>query len=600
MPKAKAKAKTGRTHGGHPLFDQVKVDRMMADVNALSQWVRLSGTPEELEAFRYTQRQLKAAGVKTTLLLHDAFISLPGPAGLHVTPAGRMATPLRCVTHSFSASTSPDGLEAEATYLGDASAADLVAETVAGKVAVIDGLANPARVHAAESAGAVGLVFLNRDRLVHEMIVSTIWGSPPPEHLNRVPRVPVVSVAQPEGDRVREFLGKPGGARIKLTTQVDTGWRKTPILIGELRGSVEDSFVLMSGHLDSWHKGAMDNGTANATMLEVARVMAKQKRHRGIRFAFWSGHSHGRYSGSTWYADNHWDELNARCVVHVNVDSTGGMGSTINRHAFSMPETRGVADRVIRALEGGSFEGARLGRMGDQSFVGVGIPSLLMDVSEQPGDSPHASRDFNLPTGGSTGGLGWWWHTTDDLPDKIDPVALARDCKVYLGIVHAFATEPMLPLDYHAAAQAWVERLRAIPRNAHRFVNLRPTLGEAHRLARSTTALARRAVSVRKARPDVVRAFNAGLLSLGRHLIPADYTQTGRFDHDLAMESRESPRLAAVKALAAAKGDAVKHLAVRAVRDLNALRFALAGAAAAAEATVSGQNSAKRTRRSST
>ena len=76
----KTKAKPGRAHGGHPLFDQVNVSRMMADVNALAQWVRLSGTPEELQAVRYVQRQLKAAGVKTTLLLHDAFISLPGPA----------------------------------------------------------------------------------------------------------------------------------------------------------------------------------------------------------------------------------------------------------------------------------------------------------------------------------------------------------------------------------------------------------------------------------------------------------------------------------------------------------------------------------------
>jgi hypothetical protein len=594
MPKADAKAKAGRKPGGHPLFDQVKVDRMIADVNALSQWVRLSGSPEEMQAFRYVQRQLKAAGVKTTLLVHDAFISLPGPAALHITPAGRMATPLRCVTHSFSAATAPDGFEADATYLADATAQDLAPAAVSGKIAVVDGLANPARVHAGEAAGAVGMVFLNRDRLVHEMIVSTVWGSPPPEHLSRVPAIPVVSVAQPEGDRIREFLSKPGGAKIKLTTQVDTGWRKTPLLVGELRGAVEDSFVLLSGHLDSWHKGAMDNGTANATMLEVARIMAKQKRYRGVRFAFWSGHSHGRYSGSTWYADNHWDELNEKCVVHVNVDSTGGMGSVINRHAFSMPETRGIADRVIRAVEGGGFEGGRIGRMGDQSFVGLGIPSLLMDVSEQPGDSPHASRDFNLPTGGSTGGLGWWWHTTDDLPDKIDAAALERDCKVYLGIVHAFATEPVLPLDYNAVAQAWVERLRGVPRNAQRFVNVRPTLGEAHRLARSTSALSRRAATMRKARPDVVRAFNAGLLSLGRHLIPVDYTQTGRFDHDLAMESREPPRLMAIKGLGTAKGDAIKHLTVRAVRDLNALRFTLSAAADIADATASGRNTLKR------
>ena len=160
--------------------------------------------------------------------------------------------------------------------------------------------------------------------------------------------------------------------------------------------------------------------------------------------------------------------------------------------------------------------------------------------------------------------------------------------------MHAFATEPVVPLDYNAVAQSWIERLRGIPRNAQRFVKVRPTLGAAHRLARSTSALARRAGSIRRARPDVVRAFNAGLLSLSRQLIPVDYTQTGRFDHDLAMESRDPPRLAAVKALGTAKGDAIKHLIVRAVRDLNALRFTFAGAADAAEATASGRNSLKR------
>ena len=87
---------------------------------------------------------------------------------------------------------------------------------------------------------------------------------------------------------------------------------------------------VFSGHVDSWHYGAMDNGTANATMLEVARLLAQHRDelYRGLRVIFWSGHSHGRYSGSTWYVDNHWEELHDRCVAHVNVDSTGARGAS--------------------------------------------------------------------------------------------------------------------------------------------------------------------------------------------------------------------------------------------------------------------------------
>ena len=83
---------------------------------------------------------------------------------------------------------------------------------------------------------------------------------------------------------------------------------------------------MFSGHHDTWDYGVMDNGGANATMLEVARLFAPERAdwRRGLRLCFWSGHSHGRYSGSAWYADTHWDELVRRCVAHVNVDSTGG------------------------------------------------------------------------------------------------------------------------------------------------------------------------------------------------------------------------------------------------------------------------------------
>jgi hypothetical protein len=80
-----------------------------------------------------------------------------------------------------------------------------------------------------------------------------------------------------------------------------------------------------------------------------------------------------------------------------------------------------------------------------------------------------------------------------------------------------------------------------------------------------------------------VRQVNAALMAIGRALIPIDYTERGRFDHDPAVAHREPPHLAALKALGTTKGDEARHLAVRAARDLNAIRHALATASAAAE-----------------
>ena len=63
--------------------------------------------------------------------------------------------------------------------------------------------------------------------------------------------------------------------------------------------------MLLHGHLDSWHVGIGDNATGDATLLELARVFGSTATSWSARCASpgGAGHSHGRYAGSTWYAD---------------------------------------------------------------------------------------------------------------------------------------------------------------------------------------------------------------------------------------------------------------------------------------------------------
>ena len=41
-----------RGNGLQDLYAQVNAKRLMADVEAIARWVRLSGTPEEMQSFR--------------------------------------------------------------------------------------------------------------------------------------------------------------------------------------------------------------------------------------------------------------------------------------------------------------------------------------------------------------------------------------------------------------------------------------------------------------------------------------------------------------------------------------------------------------------
>jgi hypothetical protein len=547
----------------------------MHDVRMIARWARLSGSPDERRAFEYIEGELRAAQVRTRMMEHPALISLPKAATFRLLETGE---DLPCITHSFAAPA--DDLEAALTDVGESIAP--AHESLAGRIAVTDGLAMPGRVAQLERAGAAAAIFLNRDRHVHEMIVSTVWGSPTPDRVHELPTIPVLSMAGAPARRLREMVGEAGRARI--SARVETAWVTLPLLIADIPGDRDDTFVLLAGHVDSWYVGAMDNGGANAAMVEIARLMARAQPYRGLRLAFWSGHSHGRYAGSTWYADTHWEELDRSCAVHLYIDSIGGRGATLLTSGYCMPETKAVGQAAVRKISGQRYVGSRVGRSGDQSFLGIGIPSLFMTLSEHPKDGPEGSRDFAI-TGTDTGGLGWWWHTPEDTPDKLDAAFLARDTAIYLEAIRTLCRAPVLPLDYAATAAELLAQLNGLQERLEDRYDLGSCLAEARGFRRAARALGARIRQAGSGRRRSVEALNAALMALGRTLIPVLYSRAGRFDHDPAAALPQLPSLAEAEDLIASEPESAeaRAAAVALTRGGNRLVHALQRACAIAE-----------------
>lgn len=544
------------------LVNAVSRDGLMEFNRGIARWVRLSGTPEELEAFRWVEERMKSFGLQTRLLFHDAYISLPGKASLEVDGLG----PIAAITHSMAR---PGAVEGEIVYGHDADAA--------GKVLMTDGLATPTAVLAAQARGARALLVVN-DAHHHEMIVSPVWGSPTVDDLHKLPRIVVLSIRYEDGQLIKDALGR-GPVRARLSAEVDTRWRQTPILVAELPGASPD-YVMFSGHLDSWHLGAMDNGSANATMMEVGRLMAtvRDKLRRGLKIVFWSGHSHGRYSGSTWYVDNHWQDLRDHCVAHVNIDSVGGKGAVVLSEGMAHPEYVPLGRDVIRQYTGMHYEGRRVNRSSDQSFVGVGIPSLWAMLSEQPPGEDGIG--FTRLFGGKSGGLGWWWHTVEDTMDKLDPALVERDCKCYVAAIARLCLEERLPLDPAAGVRAFAGHLDAYARKAEGRFDLSPAL----RLAERLLAAAERLTAANLP----AEAFNRAALGVSRHLIPVEYTENGPFGHDPALEVPPIPCLRRIADLVAAAPGSDEEKFVRPIvtRGLNRVVHALRAALAEVEAHI--------------
>jgi hypothetical protein len=507
------------------LVPAVSAETLMAHARVMAAHEKESGTPGEAQSYDHIERALKSYGYAVERREIEAFISLP--------QEGRVALPdgsvIEGLTHAFSPST--DGLEAEVVDVGDGTPADLA--RAVGKIALIDSLSTPGKAWAAQEAGTVGQIYVHRDHL-HNMIVTTIWGTPEPDTAWRIPRTPCLSVRRTDGERIRQLI-REGRGRVRLITRVRTGWIPIPHLTAHLDGTAEDRFIMFSGHVDGWHYGAMDNGTANATMLEVARLLASRRRtlRRGFRLAFWSGHSHGRYAGSTWYADHAWMELHRRCAVHLNIDSTGARGATDYSVVHATEDAQSFVETVVHDVTGQAARARRFPRAGDQSFWGIGIPSALMSLSGIPKQDTDLSRWMERLFG--TSGFPWWWHTRDDTIDKIDADVLALDTRVYVAAALRLVGGPVLPLDYlrfSLAIVTTVEELGAAGR-----WDAGPALEAARHLAERAARFTRALEDAASGRGDAARAeaANRALVAVSRILIPLFYTTGDRFHHDLAV-----------------------------------------------------------------
>ncbi|HET7341447.1 MAG TPA: M28 family peptidase [Methylomirabilota bacterium] len=558
------------------LAAQVSAAALMEHVRAIGGLERESGSPGEAQAFDYIERALKSCGVEVERREIEAYISLPLEAFLALPDGSRVAG----LTHSFS--TSADALQGELVDVGDGRPENLA--RARGKIALVRGLASPGKAWALQQAGALGHVHVLMEHL-HNMIVTTVWGTPSPDTAARIPAIPCLSILGADGERLRARLAQ-GSLRVALTTRVRTGWMPIPHLVGELAGRREDRFVLFSGHVDSWHHGAMDNGSANATMLEIARLLAARRDAlgRGIRFAFWSGHSHGRYAGSAWYADHAWRELHARCVLHLNVDSTGARGATDYSVLHATEDAQPFAERVVADVTGQRARARRFSRAGDQSFWGCGVPSAFMSLSGLPRQDTELSRAMERLVGSA--GFPWWWHTKDDTVDKIDADVLTLDTRVYLATALRWLNAPVLPLDHGRATAALLAELEALQAAAGARFDLGPALETsralAERLRRVGETLAALPAGVPAAR---LEAINRGLLRLSRVLVPLAYTTGDRFTHDLALPIAPLAGLQRARELGALDpdSDAFKFARAALVRERNRAVHALDSALSLAD-----------------
>lgn len=567
----------------------VSADKTWATVEALSNTIRLSGSEDEAKAITYLIEKLTEYGVDYTLHTPTLFVSWPLSASLRVLGADGYAVTAK--TPAMSISTNGEEIEGELVYVptGQSKSMTTLFQSIdlgdldlTGKVMITEGLPMPGKVAEVTRAGAKAAVFICPGERIHEGVCTTIWGSPDLDSMDRQPRLPILAVNSPDGAKLIESA-KAGPTEIAFSTTLDTQWREIPILEATIEGNAApDEFVLVHGHLDGWHYGIGDNLTGVATLLELARIFNAHEGDlkRTVKFAWWSGHSHGRYAGSTWYADTFAIDLAENCVTQVDCDSPGCRWTTVFTDVMWTEETGPVVKQAIKDITGKTASWARPLRAGDYSFNNIGISGYLM-LSSTMSEELRAEKGY-YPVGGCGGNIAW--HTEDDTLEIGDKDNLGRDVKVYVAAVLRVVNAAVPPFDFRLTLDSFESTIASYQSVAGDRFDFSPALDDIAAVRSDFDAFYARIDALEDADAADLQAQAASRAQrqLARILVPVNYVREARFRQDPAETVRPLPDLAVVSQVVAREPRSHEaHAGVISLqRGLNRVRWAIRQAGA--------------------
>ncbi|MBT7099555.1 M28 family peptidase [Candidatus Poribacteria bacterium] len=259
----------------------------------------------------------------------------------------------------------------------------------------------------------------------------------------------------------------PGPATVHVRVVSDHANRPIRNVIAMLPGTeYPDEWVILGNHHDAWTYGAADPSSGTAALLEVARCLGLLAEDglapkRTIVFASWDAEEFG-ILGSTEWAEDLADELQAKAVAYLNVD-IAATGPSFGASAVPTLKRliREVTRDVIAPATLGSIHDAwacrqdadepRIGSLGSGSdhspFLGhLGIASMSMGF-HGPYGVYHAMQD-NFYWMENFGDPGFRYH--------------AAMAKLWGLIALRLANAEALPFDYAAYASELLEATDAL------------------------------------------------------------------------------------------------------------------------------------------
>jgi len=485
------------------LHESLSGERAKDHVIQITRHHRIQGSRGYRNAAQYVLSELRRAGFSDA----DAYIeSFPSdgrihyqgwqsPSGWHIESAElRMVEPyderivgypeigMSVVTYS-----NPGQARAELVWVGAGTRdSDYEGRDVRGKIVLCTG--NGGQVHrlAVLKYGARAVVcYLDDDRAKHfpDMLAYTgMW--PQPDELERVTFG--FNLTNRQGTKLRKLL--ESGQRVVLDARVE-GPGLEPfhmdVVVAHVRGrGAAGEEIVLSAHLDHPKESANDNASGSAALLDIARSLRElidsgrlPQPERSIRL-IWIP----EYYGMMAYVDAHEElrgpELGGKFLANLNLDMVGEnlellhSKMVLTRTPSSIPSAlNDVVENMAQLVDGMDIRTPR----GSLSVFNY-------RVTPYSGGSDHNMFiDRKIPGMMVNHSPDYTHHTSEDTPDKVDPVELERSEMIAAGTAWYLANltaEQAIDVAHLVAANS-AGRIGHALRTAHRDITASDDAGRA-------------------------------------------------------------------------------------------------------------------------
>ena len=510
------------------MLEEINKSEMLKTINWLTENTpyRLAGSAQEKIASEYIAKRLEGYGLDVKNEEFRVYNSDPFYSKVEILkPTYSVIESLPC---AHIKSTSAEGDIFELVYLGDGTEKAYENVNVKGKMVLVEvsyAPPVPEKARIAYKMGAAGIMCMNwgndEDVICHRAL-KAVWGNPTESTVQNIPNLVGVGITRCAGLKLKEKLVSGQNVVLRVTALANRKWSMVHQPTGVLRsrGDCHD-FLLVCSHLDAWEPGVTCNATGNATTLEICRILSKYRDElrRDVHFVFWNGHEIAEAAGSTWYLDNNWDQINKHCVGYVHIDSTGVENTKLFEIKASDEMLEYAKVNFSQVLPGTELRAMSLKKIGDQSYMGIGIPSVAQRMSFTQADM-EASH-------GAT--LGWWNHTNKDGIDKCNPEILVKDTKVTLKLIYDWLNCDYLPYDFSWKLDDFKDKVQKVAEKYKKHMSFDDLLTD---IEYAADCIAKVQVNMKKYNGDNVKIYNEFVKKISRLTTDIMMTYADKYSQD--------------------------------------------------------------------